>query len=328
MKKDAYYFPHFSNARNDSKIIKLRRVLGIEGYGLYFMLLEVLREQTDFKLPISGIEDLAYEWHISKEKIASVIKDFDLFDITENDFFSPKLVFYLQPYLEKSERARQAAFIRWDKVKNDANAYANALPEQSTGNASKVKESKVKKSKKGIYTDEIINFTGTLISYFSNSVTSRLTDSQKTNWQDTIDKLVRIDNYTHEEIELAVKNATSDSFWKNNFYSLTKLRKKNDKAECSHITIFLGLHPLKISIEQKYKDHYKKNEKNKIISKYAFLLKTKKDILYKFTEIISIEEFGNLSINGNIETILISFQNYGKSKDEFLTNLGIHVRKY
>lgn len=143
MKKDAYYFPHFSNARNDSKLIKLRRVLGIEGYGLYFMLLEVLREQTNFKFPILGIEDLAYEWHISKEKIASVIKDFDLFEIHDNKFFSSKLIFYLQPYLEKSERARHAALIRW----KNANAYANALQEHSKCDASKVEESKLNKSK-------------------------------------------------------------------------------------------------------------------------------------------------------------------------------------
>ena len=117
MKKDAYYFPHYSNARNDAKLIKLRRILGIEGYGLYFMLLEVLREQTDFQFTLNGIEDLSYEWHISKEKIISVIKDFDLFIINEWNFFSEKLILYLQPYVEKSERATLANKIRWDRVK-------------------------------------------------------------------------------------------------------------------------------------------------------------------------------------------------------------------
>jgi len=145
MKKDAYYFPHFSNARNDSKLIKIRRVMGIEGYGLYFMLLEVLRDQTDFKMHINTIEDLAFEWHISKGKIFAVINNFDLFTISDDNFFSPKLIFYLQPYLEKSERARVAALVRWKKI--NANADANALPEHSDSNASKVKESKVKESK-------------------------------------------------------------------------------------------------------------------------------------------------------------------------------------
>ena len=62
MKKDAYYFPHFSNARNDSKIIKIRRILGLEGYAIYFMLLEILREQGDFKYPISGLDDLSFDF--------------------------------------------------------------------------------------------------------------------------------------------------------------------------------------------------------------------------------------------------------------------------
>lgn len=160
MKKDAYYFPHFCNARNDSKIIKLRRVLGIEGYGIYFMLLEILREQTDFKYPIAGIEDLSYEWHTSKEKIATVINDFELFTIVDNEFFSAKLVFYLQPYIEKSERARIAARKRWDAINTNADAKAlqmhniedaNVLPEQCI---SECKESKVNESKeKKVNTD-------------------------------------------------------------------------------------------------------------------------------------------------------------------------------
>ena len=77
---------------------------------------------------------------------------------SENNFFSPKLILYLQPYIEKSERARTAANLRWNKVKelensdsNDANAYANAKQMECVGNAnqnaSKVKESKVKESK-------------------------------------------------------------------------------------------------------------------------------------------------------------------------------------
>jgi len=147
MKKDAFYFPHFSNARNDSKLIKVRRVLGVEGYGLYFMLLEVLREQTNFKCHLNSIEDLAFEWHTSKEKLATVINDFDLFTIDSEHFFSCKLIYFLQPYIEKSERARAAALIRWNKVNNDANADANALPAHSTGNASKVKESEVNEIK-------------------------------------------------------------------------------------------------------------------------------------------------------------------------------------
>lgn len=165
MKKDAYYFPHYSNARNDAKLLKLRRVLGVEGYGIYFMLLEILREQTDFKLPLKIVEELEYDLRVSKEKILSVITNFELFDVDSEFFFSPKLVFYLQPYIESSERARVAANKRWQKVKllsefsisdyvdvtklDNANADANALHLEckSECKESKGEESKVKKSK-------------------------------------------------------------------------------------------------------------------------------------------------------------------------------------
>ena len=51
--KDAYYFPHDCNARNDPKILALRSVFGAEGYGVYWMLIEIRREQPDYKLQVT-----------------------------------------------------------------------------------------------------------------------------------------------------------------------------------------------------------------------------------------------------------------------------------
>jgi len=148
MKKDAYYFPHFSNARHDRKIKRVLKELGIEGYGIYFMLLEVLREQQDFKYPLSDLDLLSDEFHTSLQKVEAVLKRYELFQIDEQqNFFSIKQIYYLQPYIEKSQRARDAANIKWNRLKENANAYANAEQMQCVSNASKVKESKVKESK-------------------------------------------------------------------------------------------------------------------------------------------------------------------------------------
>lgn len=38
--KDAYFFSHDCNARNDPKILALRSVYGAEGYGVYFIQLK------------------------------------------------------------------------------------------------------------------------------------------------------------------------------------------------------------------------------------------------------------------------------------------------
>ena len=48
--KDAYYFSHDSNARNDEKIMAMRSVYGLPGYAMYFMIVEILREQSNYKI--------------------------------------------------------------------------------------------------------------------------------------------------------------------------------------------------------------------------------------------------------------------------------------
>ena len=140
--KDAYYFPHFCNARHDRKIKRLRHDWGHEGYALYFMTLEVLREQSDYSYPTMDIDLLADEFDTTTSALQAVICDSKLFEIYKVDgeeyFKSPRLIEYMQPYLERSNKARQAAKSRWN---------ANAMPEHNASNASKVKESKVKESK-------------------------------------------------------------------------------------------------------------------------------------------------------------------------------------
>lgn len=156
--KDAYYFPHFSNARHDRKIKRIIKELGVEGYGIYFMLLEVLREQTDLRYPMGDIDLLADEFRTSEAKIQAIIVHYDLFSVDESQmFFSPKQIQYLQPYFDRSSRARDAANKRWseqkalpehtDNEQDNANDMQMHMQMQSDGNASKVKYSKVKESK-------------------------------------------------------------------------------------------------------------------------------------------------------------------------------------
>lgn len=138
-KKDAYYFPHFSNARHDRKIKRIIKDLGVEGYGIYFMLLEVLREQTDLRYPLSDIDLLADEFRTSEPKIRTIIGNYDLFIVDQEQmFFSPKQIQYLEPYFDKTNRARNAAIIRWQKHKELSDVSeidANALQMESKSNA-------------------------------------------------------------------------------------------------------------------------------------------------------------------------------------------------
>ena len=85
--KDAYYFSHDSNARNDQRIIKLRRKYGAEGVGIYWMLIEILREQEEYKLGLDDdtIENIAYDLRVEQEKLEDIILHFDLFERDKSD---------------------------------------------------------------------------------------------------------------------------------------------------------------------------------------------------------------------------------------------------
>ena len=106
MEKDAFYFPHFSNARNNRKIRRLRKELGPEGYGIFFMLLEVLRGQNGYKYPIVDIDLLADEFSTSEQKIQTVISGYGLFNVDENQMFFSNMVVYLRPYLEGKQKKK------------------------------------------------------------------------------------------------------------------------------------------------------------------------------------------------------------------------------
>jgi hypothetical protein len=105
--KESFYFSHDSNARNDVKIIKLRRQLGMEGYGIYGALIEMLRDAPGNKLPIESIDDIGFSINCSKEKVEAVIRNYDLFMIVDETFFSDRLIRSMNQYKElKSSRSK------------------------------------------------------------------------------------------------------------------------------------------------------------------------------------------------------------------------------
>lgn len=174
--KDAFYFPHYSNARNDRKLKRVIKSLGVEGYGIYFMLLEVLRDQTEFRYPMADIDLLADEFGTSEAKVAAVIRNFDLFNIDdEQSFFSINLIKYLEPMFrmrdqrsvagKASGEARRAKLLGDNKQVEDA-TFTETNDRSTTvqrmiheNEQSKEEESKVKESKgnKSIYTEDFEN---------------------------------------------------------------------------------------------------------------------------------------------------------------------------
>lgn len=137
--KDTYYFSHDYNARADKKIKLLIRKLGMEGYGIYWSIIEDLYNNAN-ALPLD-YEGIAYDLRSDEKIVASVINDFGLFVIEEEEFGSLSVQRRLDKMAEKSRKARENANKRW--VGN-----ATAMPPHSKSNA--IKENIIYKRKKNI----------------------------------------------------------------------------------------------------------------------------------------------------------------------------------
>ena len=157
--KDAFYFSHDSNASRDAKIVAVRRKFGAMGYGVYFMIIERLREERDYT-HCRCYADLAYDIQVDEEVVRSIVEDFELFAFTEcgDRFFSPSLLRRMElmeaslqerskssasksrrtgisrgnpnfllghtnPYKEKIEKNRENS----DKINNSDNSVDNSL---------------------------------------------------------------------------------------------------------------------------------------------------------------------------------------------------------
>ena len=141
------YFSHDSNARNDEKIIRLRMMHGVAGYGVYFMLLERMREEENYMIALDYAM-IAFDFRVDEKLIKSVVEDFGLFNFTEDkkyfysDSFKNRMLHKDEIRRNYTEAGKKGAIKRW---KNDSKAIAT--PCENDSNKSKVKERKEKKRK-------------------------------------------------------------------------------------------------------------------------------------------------------------------------------------
>jgi len=141
MKKETYYFSHDYNARNDTKILYMRQELGMEGYGIYWYLIEALADAGGI-LPLKILPVLAKQMDSTLVKVEGIINNYELFQVAENQFFSQRLIQHLELRNALSEAGKIGAKNRWKN--GGANGGAIGLPnaKESKGKEIKVKERK------------------------------------------------------------------------------------------------------------------------------------------------------------------------------------------
>jgi hypothetical protein len=139
----SYYFTHDYNASNDAKVLFLRQQLGMEGYGIYWFIVEQLAQSGGF-LPLKIIPVLAMQSQTQETKVKAVIEGYELFEIDAERFFSIRLLDHLNLRKQLSDKGKEGASKRWLKSENSP---PNSPP-ISTPNAKERKESKeIKESK-------------------------------------------------------------------------------------------------------------------------------------------------------------------------------------
>lgn len=147
MPKDAYYFPHDSNAKDDPKCVLLIEQLGMEGYGIYWMLIETLREQPDYTYPVANIPALGRRYNTTAEKVKTVVCNYGLFTVKDDKIFfsdslNRRMLVLEEKRTKRSEAGRLGNAARWKTSQTDR----NAITMRSQFIASKVKKSKEKES--------------------------------------------------------------------------------------------------------------------------------------------------------------------------------------
>ena len=172
--KDAYFFSHDCNARNDPKILALRSVYGAEGYGVYFMLVEILREQPEYRLSVNKYiwNTLAMQMQVEASYLEQIITDCCT-EFAENGstllvndgeyLYSASLLRRMGKVDDISNLRREAAQKRWKNQPckaddgsgastSNANAEQNGAKKRKA-KQSKPKQSKAEESKKDIFAD-------------------------------------------------------------------------------------------------------------------------------------------------------------------------------
>lgn len=152
------YFPHDSNARNSDKLIRLRMRHKAAGYGVFFMILERLREEPSY-MSVKDYNMIAFDLREDASLIKSVIEDFGLFVFTEegkyfySESFKKRMEFKDDKSKKRSEAGKIGLAKRWGKKESEianatefiANATdndSNAIAKDEKNIARKEKESK------------------------------------------------------------------------------------------------------------------------------------------------------------------------------------------
>ncbi len=128
--KNSFYFPHDCNAKDDHKLLRVRGKFGAEGYGVFWMCLETMINNSGY-IPEDLIEGLAVSFGVPMAQLMAQLSffcDVGLFKKTAHGFNSERMNDYIKFRKERSTSGSKGAMSRWNKPDGSAIAQPLAQP--------------------------------------------------------------------------------------------------------------------------------------------------------------------------------------------------------
>ena len=168
MSKETFYFSHDYNARNDIKIQALLVEHGAVGYGVYWIIVEILHEESEKSLKLNNLTYIAIarQASTSVEQVKAVVEcclEYELFTEDDGCFFSKRVLKNIDRRMDISEKRAKAGRISGVKRREGTSVEQN----RTKGNKEKEikeKESKVKNNT-NTNTVRVFNFKKSLLDY-------------------------------------------------------------------------------------------------------------------------------------------------------------------
>lgn len=118
------YIPHPTNARVSSAVMEMLAEESAAGYGIYWMLLELLRDAPSYSIPYKP-KSIAYGLHVQDvNQLERIVNNYGLFSLDAcNNLSCPWLSDQMESYDEKKkklqEAGRRGAQSRWEAQKKE-----------------------------------------------------------------------------------------------------------------------------------------------------------------------------------------------------------------
>lgn len=154
MNRENIYFSHDANAMSDPKCMLLIDQLGMEGYGMFWGLVELLRQQPEYKLSLLLIPAIANRFKVSESKLKTVISGYGLFLTEGDDFFFSKSLRDRMELMDEKKNRYALAGRKSGEVRRQKALCGN---EQRSNNVQTTFEHRLNKEKKELSTTNVVS---------------------------------------------------------------------------------------------------------------------------------------------------------------------------